>query len=725
MRQAIRINLIGIIVAWAWLLLASSVGIAAIPQADDPDAYTEKQYRLDLLEFNKRTMSQAYLEVGSRDPKWDELAVELLDGQAVQYTNSKAFRKAHAPGEITKGRKNELIHQLKELNCDDPLVAYVIQKQGNPDEFEGIRATRKAYIDLTNSDYPAIRRNAVAWHFERELRKLELEDEADRVLSQWVDQMCQTIDDSDLTLDDQYFMFRLTADEIKGDWLPRWRMVCERIEGQDVANPWLANAIIGFYHTEAAGQIRIKDYGFNPKSEGWDEYLEHLRIAEEHLVKAWESAPQYPVVAYKMIKVSVCRSAGQERLWFDRAVDAQADFYSAYAFFLWSQRPRYGGSLDQMYAFAVECLDTGRFDTRIPEIFYDAMIKLYDETDDYSYWRRPGVYESLARYYENKKHEPMGRSSDQWWDSMKAAAAWRVGRYEQAAQQMQAMGADFIPKTFSKFGGEPVLAQSEVYVRLNPVTDQAADDVDRLWRQYRPRRAAELLDPVLAGLAPNDPARVYLENKAAQSRWKHRRQQGVWADLLGRTDLGGWDVERGEWEMDEQGRLIGHSLSNGLAAVCRLKFGYRYELKGSVELLDAPEPKQANVGILMAYQVSGSRAYHRDVLLFPNQQSVLAARSFNYAKTQYPADLNSKNTFHLQVWDRHVRLAVNDQLVIDHRVMPRSLSRTIYRFALGGKYHEPGATIRFNELKIRRLKQRPDWTNTLPRVVSQPKAEEE
>ncbi len=686
-----------------------SASHAAIPQANDPDAYTEKQFRLDLLDYNKRSMSQAYLKIGKRDPKWDDLVVELLDAQAVQYTNSRVFHKARVPVEVSKERKTQIIKQLKELNCDDPYVRYIILLNSSSKE-EGYRdSVLDICLEMSGSKYPANCKRSVYWHFASYLQRQGLEEKSAALVQQWIDLICESVDDQSLALEDQYFMFRMSQDEIKSQWLPRWQEVCERIEGKEVANPWLANAIIGFYHAEAAWELRSHSYDYTEQHKGWDDFVNHLSVAHDHLVKAWELAPHIPVVSYKLIKISVCQSAGEERLWFDRAVDAQVDYYQAYSYYLWASRPRWGGSLDQMYAFGVECLDTGRFDTRIPEFFYEAMIKLHKEADGYSYWHESGVYENFIRYYEHKKHEPDSRSSPQWWDSMKVAIGWRLGKYEQAAQLMDQLGDDFIIKVFSKLSGEPVLAASEIYVRINPTTDAAADSAEKLWGQKRHRRAAELLDATLLDLAPDDPARVYLENKAAQSRWKHRSEQGVWANLLGRNDLGGWDVERGAWSMDNQGRLTGNSLDNGLAAVCRLKFGYRYELKASLECLQAPDPQQANGGVLMAYQVNGSKAYHRDILLFPEQQSILAARTFKYATESYPAELQQKNTFHLQVWDRHVRLTVNDVVVIEHRRMPRKLSRTVYRFALGGYYNEPGATIRYDQLKIRRLQQRPDW----------------
>jgi len=708
---------VSICMRWVGVLLAIlCVSGCRLPEQADtspigrPGIQTEKQFRLELLDFNKRRMSQAYLKIGERDPQWDALVVELLDAQAIHYTNSGVFHKALVPGGVAKERRLEIVNQLRALKCTDPYVRYVMLVLVSKQEKGYLNSALDVCRDLLDSKYSAYEKWSACWYFSDYLKRQGRHEEADALVGRLVELVCESIDNESMSLADQYFMFRMLEDEIKGEWLPRWKAVCERIEGKQVANPWLANAIIGFYHTEAAWDLRSHSYDYTEQHEGWTEYVEHLRIAREHLARAWELAPDFPVVSYKLIKISVCQSTGEERLWFDRAVDAQVDYYPAYSQYLWSLKKRWGGSMDQMYAFGVECLETNRFDTRIPEIFYEAMIKLHQEAGGYSYWYTPGVYENFLRYYEAKKHEPDGRSNSQWWDSMKAAIGWRLGHYEDAAKQMESMGDSFNIKAFSKLSGEPVLAASEVYVRLNPDASEVADRASQLWGQQRPRRAAELLDTVLRELAADDPARVYLENKSAQSRWKHRKLQGVWADLLGRADMGGWDVERGQWSMDPQGRLVGHSLNNGLAVVCRLKFGYRYEMKGTLECLQAPDPQEANGGVLMAYQVDGSSAYHRDVLLFPNKSTILAARTFKYASESYPAELNEKNTFHLQVWDRHVRLAVNDVVVIEHRRMPRRLSSTIYRFALGGYYRTPGATIRYDELKIRCLNQRPGWT---------------
>src|SRR5262245_35481867 len=81
-------------------LFCASVGHAAIPGADNPKAFTEHDYRAQLLEFNRRTTVQVYQQVGKHDPKWDAKVVEFLDGVACHMSNARAelvYRMADPP----------------------------------------------------------------------------------------------------------------------------------------------------------------------------------------------------------------------------------------------------------------------------------------------------------------------------------------------------------------------------------------------------------------------------------------------------------------------------------------------------------------------------------------------------------------------------------------------------------------------------------------------------
>src|SRR5438094_10064488 len=72
------------------LLPRPSISPAALPGGEDPKAYTEHDYRRQLLEFNTRTIVGAYKDVGKRDRKWDDSAIRLLEAMAQRMTYAKA-----------------------------------------------------------------------------------------------------------------------------------------------------------------------------------------------------------------------------------------------------------------------------------------------------------------------------------------------------------------------------------------------------------------------------------------------------------------------------------------------------------------------------------------------------------------------------------------------------------------------------------------------------------
>src|SRR5262245_61650577 len=103
------------------VLTAIGTASAAIPGADDPNAYTRWSYYRDLLAFNRRTTLDVYKQVGHHDAKWDEHANALLDGCAKRMSEGKlpvSYRSGVPPIQ-------ELVAHVKpitEAGCDDPLV---------------------------------------------------------------------------------------------------------------------------------------------------------------------------------------------------------------------------------------------------------------------------------------------------------------------------------------------------------------------------------------------------------------------------------------------------------------------------------------------------------------------------------------------------------------------------------------------------------------------------
>lgn len=705
-----KVTVTAIFIAGLSCLLWPSSAAAVIPNSDNPDAYTEKQFRQDLLEYNKRTMSGAYLKVGNRDPRWDDLVVELLDAQAVLFVNYKAYRSDKVPVVTSKDRRYDIAKQLKELECSDPMAGYVILLHSKSKEEGYLDYARWVYRSLLDSEYPANRKTAIAWRLARLLNQSDQKEEAARVVASWVDLICQAVAEPDMSLEDQYFMFRVVKDQIDEDWLPRWESVCQRIDTEGPANPWLVGAICGFYHVEEGWEVRGGGYANTVTDDGWVGFKEHMSSARRNLVDAWGIAPQFPDVSAKMITVSMGQSTGEERLWFDRAVQAQFDYYRAYSSYIWSLRPRWGGSLNEMYAFGLECLETDRFDTRVPSLFYRSLKDIADDQEHYGFWKRPGVYEQCMVYFESRKSEPNPSDEPPWWDSMKAATAWRMGRYDDSVYWMKRLGDDLSTKAFTYVDGDPLLAPSECYARMATLEPDLRL-ARRSWLDKKYRNTSETINTIIERMEPGDPARPYLRHLSIWARRLHQDAKGTWIDLLGQPDLLGWKVHYGEWSVDDQGRLTGMSEKTGLELECRYNLGHRVEITGTLSLLESPKPDWHNGGILLSYrkEKDGSDRMHRDVLLYDEWDKAVTSQNYKYDRAGHPVAIGKTNTFQIEMWDEHLRLTVNDQVVCEHHKMKYDLPDKQHPFAIGGRYNYPGASVRFDELKGRRLDQRPAW----------------
>src|SRR3954453_739597 len=76
-------GIVVVVVVIALTLSATALPCRAeIAAAANKDAFTEHDYRRQLLEYNRRTSVDAYEAVGKKDPKWDNAATALLDGVA-------------------------------------------------------------------------------------------------------------------------------------------------------------------------------------------------------------------------------------------------------------------------------------------------------------------------------------------------------------------------------------------------------------------------------------------------------------------------------------------------------------------------------------------------------------------------------------------------------------------------------------------------------------------
>src|SRR4051794_38111280 len=83
-----------------------------------PNAYTEQDHFRESLEFNLKTLVDAYKTIGKNNPAWDQEAVRFLDASAKHFAavNSQAVHRPPGPflPELIK-----LAEAAVKKGCDD------------------------------------------------------------------------------------------------------------------------------------------------------------------------------------------------------------------------------------------------------------------------------------------------------------------------------------------------------------------------------------------------------------------------------------------------------------------------------------------------------------------------------------------------------------------------------------------------------------------------------
>jgi hypothetical protein len=114
------------LVGLSLLLTAAAAADKPIPQ--DP-ARMEKRFR-DRLEWNRRTLGEAYDRLGEKDPRWDEPAREALDLAArvfsLQYEPIIPYKEVYAAA-----------RKAVEAGCRHPLVLYIYARTAIGPDFPG------------------------------------------------------------------------------------------------------------------------------------------------------------------------------------------------------------------------------------------------------------------------------------------------------------------------------------------------------------------------------------------------------------------------------------------------------------------------------------------------------------------------------------------------------------------------------------------------------------
>lgn len=192
----------------------------------------------------------------------------------------------------------------------------------------------------------------------------------------------------------------------------RWVRVYEQISHGKTVDPFILRLLEGRREISLAWEERGSGWASEVTEEGWKGFKTHLEKARGPLIEAWKMHPEYPEAVAEMIKVT---GAGHgvpgepDHLWFARSITAQIDYIPAYNSMLWFLRPRWGGTLDAMLQFGLDCLNGERFDTDVPFVYLSALRDVASEIPDNNWrevFRRSETIHNLDRLFNGMLAEP-------------------------------------------------------------------------------------------------------------------------------------------------------------------------------------------------------------------------------------------------------------------------------------------------------------------------------
>ena len=545
--------------------------------------------------FNRRTMVDAYKEVGDRNPKWDEQAIEFLDEVAKYFSG------------VEQGPCEKQVRQdgqsVMELGCTDPLVKYCHARMLIADQpstatlGKAIQMVEEAYPLLVIRRYPANRCFAAADRLRRHYddlvkkngRKSDRGKEKKYFDECWRHSLQMILQDDHrdagtlVIADNVMAFYRVIPSKVRGNYF----FTAKKFEKQ---SPWLVNVIGGEMHIDKAWEGRGGGWGYDVTQEGWDEFGDHLRRAENCFTRAWKLTEDRPQPAAGMITVSMGAGENPNRemqQWFERAINAQLDYSPAYHRLLRGLMPRWHGSHQQMLQLGRLAMQTERFDTGVPYMLCEATWRVLDDLhndqgddllDDDRL--REDVMQVCRRYIDFLESQ---QCDTDWWQTVLLGFCYLTEQWDTAKELIDRLDKQLDDNALARFPLQRKRVVSEVLMRRGLHHERIAEAMQAI----RDERRGEAIVAIESLLEDEDgdldeDVVAALRDRLQAVRWEVAFEKGDEVDLATGDDLAGWNALAGKWVRRPTGAIRGEAAGEGLLLRCNANFGDRWILSGEL-----------------------------------------------------------------------------------------------------------------------------------------------
>ena len=483
-------------------------------------------------------------------------------------------------------------------------------------------------------------------------------------------------------------------------------------------SPWARDALTGHYHIQKAWEWRGSGWADTVTEEGWEGFRKHLALAREHLVRAWKLRPEHVFAPLRMITVAKgeCGREGETtRLWFDRAVTAQFDAYSAYTRYITSIRPRWGGSHQQVLSFGKACAVTKRHDTPVPVALSGAIIAVEQDLDDNwrDAWEMDPELPDLVMETDRQLLASATSEFDiHWRRSELIHHGWIYRRFVDVDSELAHLGSHFHPATLAaihRHGMDPDQLRTEVACGARGLLDA--------WEAAEESYASEDLDGTLQRLrsladafeGENVPA--FIRHRQAGVKVEQAARSHQWTPIPVPMDLSGWLVKAGTWSA-EPGDVLVH---RGTTELCLALFAARtpgdFDLRFQCSV-ESPDDRGQGFGCVVGWHTSGSRERYLSPCWFYSQGQIYATilnrREYgSLDRIRLPSIINE---FEVIVEVRNDRLTyrVNGQTIAKNERLtvknsPQSFLAIPPQSLIGFGHYRPkmGNVFRIHDIEVR------------------------
>ena len=395
---------------WFTLLAVVPLLVAFATACNKGNSANPEKAKHQRLAWDLKTTVEAYNHAGFSNRAWDDAAHRCL----TEFAHAQAgdFGANEPISEIIATNATAAMN----AGCNDPLVNYVFikfsmgQTTNSREAFEA--AFCKTARDMDNTSYPSIRRFYATADALDQINytygtNAYQHPEHFEMLQNMVGRLEESLRDSTMPASEAYQASKLGLQLMRGNENNR-QMLDQMIQTQlfrNWPNAYTTWLLKGRDYIDSAWKARGGGYADAVTTDGWAGFSNNLAHAQESLEHAWKLDPHQSDIADEMITVMLGQGGGRDRmeLWFNRAMEANTNDYTACNRKLYYLEPKWYGSAEDEVAFGRECVQSAKWGGDVPLTLVDAHTDINSRNKDAlqaNYWKRPDVWADIQAAYD-------------------------------------------------------------------------------------------------------------------------------------------------------------------------------------------------------------------------------------------------------------------------------------------------------------------------------------